>query len=263
MASSLEKAINSFAALERGGEANGYVPDARCSFIITVLYLVAMLSVPVGTLSKLVWFAVFPVVGSAVQGVSYAKIFIRSLVVLPFIALIGIANPFFNRVPAFFIYGHEITEGWIEFVSILLRGILSVQALLLLCAGSGITGMCRAMNRLGLPDFVSAVLLMVCRYISVLLEEALCMRRARESRGYGKKSLSLSSWGTFVGQLLVRTVERGERVHRAMLSRGFEGKVVAYGASERWRTGDTVYLMIWTAVFVFLWFVNPSRFFVL
>ncbi|MDE6265564.1 MAG: cobalt ECF transporter T component CbiQ [Paramuribaculum sp.] len=262
MGSSLEKAINSFAALERGGEANGFVPDARCSFIVTILYLVAMLSVPVGALSRLVWFAVFPIVGSAVQGVGYGKIFMRSLVVLPIVALIGIANPFFNRVPAFYICGHEITEGWIEFVSILLRGILSVQALLLLCAGSGITGMCRAMNRLGLPDFVSSVLLMVCRYISVLLEEALCMRRARESRGYGKKSFPLSSWGTFIGQLLLRTVERGERVHRAMLSRGFEGKVVAFGASERWRVCDTIYLIAWLMVFIFLWFVNPSRFFV-
>lgn len=249
-------------SLERGGEANGFVPDARCAFIVTVVYLVTMLSVAVGALSRLVWFAVFPIVGSAVQGVGYGKIFMRSLVVIPLVALVGIANPFFHRVPAFVICGHIFTEGWVEFVSIILRGILSVQALLLLCAGSGITGMCRAMNRLGLPDFVSAVLLMVCRYISVLLEEALCMRRARESRGYGKKSFPLSSWGTFVGQLLVRTVERGERVHRAMLSRGFEGKVVAFGASEHWRTGDTVYLMIWTAVFVFLWFVNPSRFFV-
>ncbi len=262
MGSSLEKAINTFAALERGGEANGYVPDARCSFIVTVLYLVAMLSVPVGALSRLVWFAVFPIVGSAVQGVSYGRIFMRSLVVLPFVALIGIANPFFNKIPAFVICGHIVTEGWVEFVSILLRGILSVQALLLLCSGSGLTGMCRAMNRLGLPDFISAVLMMVCRYISVLLEEALCMRRARESRGYGRKSFPLSVWGTFVGQLLVRTVERGERVHRAMLSRGFEGKVMAFGASGRWRISDTVYLIVWTAVFVFLWFVNPSRFFV-
>lgn len=261
MGASLEKALITFSAMETGGEAKGFIPDARCSLIITILYLVAMLSIPLGQLSHLIWFAAYPILGAAIQGISFSKLFTRSLLVLPFIALIGVANPFFNREPALTVEGITVSKGWIEFIAILLRGLFSVQVLLLLCASSGLYGMCRAMNRLGVPDFLTSVLLMICRYITVLLEEALSMRRARASRGYGKKYYSISEWGTFIGQLMVRTLSRGERVYRAMNSRGFDGKARVFGISECWKTGDMVYLLVWIAVFVALWFVNPSRFF--
>ena len=253
----IEKAITRLAALETG-ETTGFVPDARCSLLVTLVYLVALLSLSAGSLSHIIWFAFYPIIGCGVLGVSYSDLLKRSLCVLPFIALIGIANPFFNREAAFEAGGIVITRGWLEFISILLRGLFSVQALLLVCSANGFAGICRAMSRLGLPSVLTTQMLLLYRYIGVLLAEALDMKRARQSRGYGGKALPLKQWGAFVGQLFVRTVGRAERIHNAMLARGFEGTLPYSGNSSRWRAADTVYLVIWTALFAALYFINPS-----
>lgn len=256
----IEKAITRLVALENG-ETSGFVPDARCMLIVTLVYLVALLSLPTGNLSHIIWFAFYPIIGCGILGVSYAALLRRSLCVLPFIALIGIANPFFNRESAFEVAGVVITRGWLEFISILLRGLFSVQALLLMCSANGFAGICRAMSRLGLPSVLTTQLLLVYRYLGVLLSETLDMKRARESRGYGRKSLPFSQWGAFVGQLFVRTVGRAERIHNAMLARGFEGAFrYSSGSFSRWKATDTVYLVIWIALFAALYCFNPSEF---
>lgn len=74
------------------------------------------------------------------------------------------------------------------------------------------------------------------------------MDNARRSRGYGKRSYSPRLWGIFIGQLLIRTVARAERIHRAMLSRGFDG-TVALRTRLHWTMTDTLFLIISTALF--------------
>jgi cobalt/nickel transport system permease protein len=44
-----------------------------------------------------------------------------------------------------------------------------------------------------------------------------------------------------LGVLLHRSLDRGERIHRAMLVRGFDGTIPTLGRLE-WRVGDTVLL---------------------
>lgn len=160
--------------------------------LVTLVYPVALLSLSAGSLSHIIWFAFYPIIGCGVLGVSYSDLLKRSLCVLPFIALIGIANPFFNREAAFEVGGIVITRGWLEFISILLRGLFSVQALLLVCSANGFAGICRAMSRLGLPSVLTTQMLLLYRYIGVLLAEALDMKRARQSRGYGGKALPMA-----------------------------------------------------------------------
>ena len=64
--------------------------DARSKLLVTVVFLVTMLSVPLCRLPELLLFFVFPIVACAMGGLSYGTIFRRSLVVLPFVAFIGV-----------------------------------------------------------------------------------------------------------------------------------------------------------------------------
>lgn len=188
--------------------------DARSKLLVTVAFLVTMLSVPLCRLPELLLFFVFPIVTCAMGGLSYGTIFRRSLVVLPFVAFIGVFNLFYDREPVFRVGALVVTAGWISFLSIVLRGLLSVQALLVLISSTGYYGLCRSMQRLGVPAVFTTQLLFVYRYLYVLIEEAAAMQQARDARSFGRKSYPLKVWGTLVGQLLIRTFDRAERISR-------------------------------------------------
>lgn len=257
----LEKAIDRVSSIESKGDGEYVAIDVRCLIIVTLLYLILMLSVPMESADMLLWFAIYPVVEAAMCGMSFGKLFLKSLVVLPFVALIGIFNPITDRQAMYEIGNITISRGWIEYLSIILRSLMSVQATLILVECEGFTSVCRGLRQLGMPGFLTTQLLLVNRYIRVLMTETLSMRRAREARGYGHKSLPLREWGTFIGQLFLRTVDRSERIDRAMRSRGFTGVMPDFSHfnKSRWKRRDTVTLIIWTTIFIIIRIFNISH----
>jgi cobalt/nickel transport system permease protein len=68
-------------------------------------------------------------------------------------------------------------------------------------------------------------LLFLYRYLFVLLEESLRMIRAREARSFGKKGKEMKTFVRLISVLLIRSVERAERIYQAMVSRGFRGEI--------------------------------------
>ena len=257
----LEKAIVILNARQLRPESASHIGDidARALLIVTVVYLLAMLSIPLQRTDAIIWFAVYPIISAPLAHIPYERLFRNSLYVLPLLVFIGIFNPFFDRTPAFTVFGLTISNGWISFISILIRGLLATQALLLLIHVAGFNEICEALRRIGFPTVIVTQLLMVYRYLQVLLQEALTMQRARMARSYGRDSLKASfrasSWGSFVGQLLLRTIERGRRINMAMKARCFHGSLSVV-PSSRWDTADTVYCLIWVPLILALRFLD-------
>lgn len=256
--SKLEKAIDELNRMERTADQCSplHALDARVKLLVTLLFLLIVLSLPLMNLSTLILFNVYPIVCCAMAGIRYGTIFKRSLLVLPFILFIGIFNPLLDRQVVSYPGGVEITSGWITFVSILIRGLVSVQAVFVLIFTTGFYNLCRGMGHLGVPSLLITQFLFVYRYISVLLQEALNMSRAQTARSFGRKSYPVKMWGIFVGQLLIHTIERSERIHRAMLSRGFTGTIEGV-SSSRWRLRETLYLLSWAILFLVLRLCHP------
>nr|WP_302829826.1 cobalt ECF transporter T component CbiQ [uncultured Bacteroides sp.] len=249
--SKIEKALYELNSMEQASQLRSplHALDSRVKLIVTFLYLICMLSLPLKDLSRLILFCLYPIITCAMAGIGYGTIFKRSLIVLPFVFFIGIFNPILDRQVVFSVGNVNITAGWISFISILLRGILSAQAVFLLIYSTGFYNVCRGMQHLGIPALLTTQLLFVYRYIFVLLQEALNMHRARVSRSFGRKSYPFKMWGIFIGQLLIRTVERSQRIHRAMLSRGFSGSIKS-NFHPRWRVNETFYLTVWGILFI-------------
>lgn len=260
--SKLEKAIYELNKMERTAEHSSPLHrlDPRAKLLATLFFLVFLLSLPPADLSGLILFFIYPIVSSERAGISYAGLFRRSLVVLPFVAFVGIFNPIIDKKVLFYVNGVGISSGWVSFVSILIRGIISVQAVLLLIFTTGFYHLCKALGRMGIPSVLTTQLLFVYRYISVLLQEALSMRLAREARSFGRESYSFKMWGVFIGQLLLRTIDRSERIYRAMLSRGFTGKIEG-SFHFTWRMNETLYLAVWTGLFAIFRFYRPADLF--
>lgn len=257
----IEKTLTLLHSLEEGGKG-GEKLHPLCMLGVTLVYLTAMLSVPSGALSMLLWFALYPMVMSAIAGEDFSRIFLMSLVALPFALLIGLFNPIYDRQTAFTVGSVAVSRGWVSYLSIIVRSVLSVQALLLLTGAGGFPGLCRSLERIGVPAFLTTQLMMVYRYLTVLLQESLDMNRARQARGYGKRHLGLKMWGAFCGQLFLRTVSRAETIHRAMLARGFTGRMPrGLSAGRRWRLTDTLTLLTAAGVFALMRFADLSRIF--
>lgn len=250
--SSIDKALLTLNDVERTSNRSTSAMsrrDVRGKLIVTVAFLVAVLSFPLDNLGGIIIFAIYPIVGCTMADISYGRVLKLSLYTLPFIAFIGIFNPIFDQRPMLHIGSVTVSEGWIQFLSIIVRGLLSVQATLLLILSSGFITVCRGMKGLGMPDIFATQLFLLYRYIFVLLQEARSMQMARTARGYGRTSYGMRFWSVFVGQLLLRTADHAERLHRAMLSRGFSG-MFPLSHPLRWHTADTIFVIIWTGAFV-------------
>jgi len=134
--------------------------------------------------------------------------------------------------------------GWLLAWSIVTKAWLSALAVLLLSATTPPPRLLLGLRKLGLPSIFVETLTFLYRFVSVLADHVLSMRRAILSRGWGLDRVALVRlYGNLAGNLFVRTYERGERVHAAMLSRGFTG-VLPTAERLALRLPDTITVLL-------------------
>jgi cobalt/nickel transport system permease protein len=171
---------------------------------------------------------------------------------------VGIFNPVFDREIMLQIGSFGVSGGWISFASILTRSVLTVGAAFILIGVTGFTPVCQALESMGMPKVFAVQLLFLYRYIFVLAEESGRASRARELRSCGKKGLGISSFSSMVGHLLLRTWGRAERIHRAMLARGFTGEFHTTRQSH-FGAAEIRFVLGWSTLFIFLRLQNVSQ----
>lgn len=187
--------------------------------VVTILFLILLLALPLRNPVPMLYLFIYPIVLSSLYLLSYIRLLRYSLVILPFLLLIGIANPFMDQETAFYVGSVAISRGWTYFIAILLRGLLSMQATLLLMLTTPFSEICIGLRALHVPKIFISILEMIYRYLWVILREAVSMEMARRARSYDRKHFSLKLWGIFVAQLLMRSIDRAERITQAMQAR--------------------------------------------
>ena len=110
-----------------------------------------------------------------------------------------------------------------------------------------------ALRRLGVPAVLIHLLFFTVRYVEVLGREVQRTRLAMKARAFRPRS-DLHTWrslGYLIGMLLVRSLERAERILAAMKCRGFDGRLHAVDAFAL-RPFDGVFAAAWMLVFAVL-----------
>ncbi len=199
--------------------------DPRTKLITTLIFIVAVVSFDKYAISGLIPFFIFPIALVALSGLPAGYLFKKVLLVLPIAALIAIFNPFMDREVIFYVGPLGISGGWISFFSIILRFILTVSAALILIALTGFNSVCLALSKFGVPKPFVVQLLFFFRYLFVLTDEAGRMVRAWSLRSFSSKKISFRVFISLTGHLLLRTLDRAERIYLAMCSRGFDGRI--------------------------------------
>ena len=217
--------------------------------IATIFYLGVIASFSRYEVTSLLPLVLFPAVILAGADLPVGSVMKRVALVQPLIIGIGILNPLFDQIQVS-IGSIVIAQGWITFFSLMIKGWLTVSAGLLLIATTGMDKLAGALRLLKVPKLFVLQLLLTYRYIAVLLDEAARMQRAYQLRAPGQKGIDRSAWGSFAGQLLLRTFDRAQRVYVAMKLRGFTGDYHT-GDCHRVSYQDLAYLVGWTLFFIF------------
>jgi len=220
--------------------------DARAKASVTLAFIVVVMSFPRYEVSALMPFLFYPVALVSLGRIPGRHIVRKILVAAPFALAVGAFNPFFDRQP----HGAlGVPGGWLSFASILLRFLLTVWAALALVACTGMNRLGAGLGRLGVPRVFVVQLLFLYRYLFVVSDEGGKMLRSVEMRAERGRPLRLRAYGPLLGTLLLRSMDRAERVYRAMAARGFEGEIRELERPS-FHFEDTLFVVGWLTFFI-------------
>jgi cobalt/nickel transport system permease protein len=150
----------------------------------------------------------------------------RLLIEVPFVAF-AVLMPFVAEGERVHVLGLSLSvNGLWGAWNVLAKGTLGVAASVLLAATTELRELLLGLQRLKLPPLLVQIASFMIRYGDVITDEMRRMRIARESRGF--EARGVRHWGVLAksaGALFIRSYERGERVHLAMVSRGYAGSM--------------------------------------
>ncbi len=217
-------------------------------FITTMVFLSVVVSYDRYQVGGLLPLFLYPVALYSLSALPLGQILKRIGWVMPLIIGIGVFNPLIDQNQVS-ILNYTISAGWMTFLSIMIKGILTVAATILLIATTGIDRLGWVMRILKVPRLLVLQLLLTYRYIAVLGEELARMLLAYSLRAPGQKGIKAEAWGSFAGGLLLRSLDRAQRVYAAMVLRGFDGDY--HIGQIRPATGrDVVFMVGWILFFV-------------
>ena len=224
---------------------------------LTVIYILTVLSFHKYDLSGLFVMILFPLFFFQLGGISVRRCLYRLRYVLPLVMAVGILNPLFDRSVLLRIGNVNISGGWISMLTLMMKGVFSLMASYLLVASSGIGRICAALRRLHVPAVLVTLLLLTYRYVTVMSEEAAVMTDAYHLRAPKQKGIEYSAWGSFLGQLLLRSMDRADEIWQAMQLRGYHGHFHYVGETpaslKDWLTG-----ILLAGLFVFCRYWNVT-----
>ena len=199
---------------------------------------------------RLVPYLFYPFVMAALAELPFRLLFSRVLVALPFCLFAGVSNVIYDTGTVYSAGGFTLSFGMLSLATILLKMFLCVMAALLLVATTPFTELTSQLRRLRVPAAFVMVFEMTYRYVGVLLEEVYSMTTAYKLRSGVKKAIEMRHMGSFAGQLLLRAVDRAERVYAAMRCRGYSLRHVPPPRSQYQWKDALAFLIVCVPAFV-------------
>jgi cobalt/nickel transport system permease protein len=213
---------------------------AEVKLVAVVVFVVAVAVTP----REAVWaFGVYAGVLATALAVARIRpgfVVTRLLAILPFVAF-AVLLPFIASGEEIDLLGLRVSVPglWASW-NILAKATLGAAASILLTATTEVADILEGMAALRAPLVLTSIAGFMIRYLEIIVEELGRMRMAMTARGYRPRWMSqIRPIASSAGATFVRSYERGERVHGAMLSRGFTGVMPRLGSSPA-TAGDWV-----------------------
>ena len=249
----MQKAIRELAEMDelaaRSSPIHTLHPLAK--LIATIAYIVVTLSFDKYDLGGLVPMVLWPILLFQISGIDVKSCFYKLRIVLPLVMAVGLFNPFFDKTVVLKLGNLAVTGGSFSMLTLMLKGLFCLMASFLLMATTPIDNLCAALRQLHVPKMLVTLLLLTYRYVGVMTEELAVMTDAYHLRAPGQKGIHISAWGSFLGQLLLRSMDRAQELYSSMLLRGYH-QHFHYVDIKPFRKRDALYMIVCIAVFLLL-----------
>jgi cobalt/nickel transport system permease protein len=191
--------------------------DARLKVLAALVFVAAVVVTPIGAWRALGFEGLFLAFLVGLAGIpprELARRWLGLLLLVGFLTLmIAPAHPARSQ------FGLGIVAS-----SILIKNGMALMAMLVLAGTTPFPKLLAALRKLGVPLVLIATLQFMDRYRHVLLDELSRMATARRARTFRRRhTLPWDLLGGLIGMLFLRSFERAERVHGAMVARGWTG----------------------------------------
>lgn len=143
-------------------------------------------------------------------------------------------------------------EGLALALRILLKGNAILLTLIVLLGAMETITLGHALAHLHVPDKLTHIMLFTVRYVDVLHREYHRLHTAMKMRGFRPRMSrhTYRAYGYLVGMLLVRSLDRAERIVAAMKCRGFRGRFYLLDHFAFAPRRDVPFAMVCLAVFL-------------
>jgi cobalt/nickel transport system permease protein len=227
----------------------------RTLIIVWSFFVFSVLTLGKYDFSGVVAYAAFPLFVILIGNMPVKTILMRLALLSPFIIMIAAANPFFDRRPFLSVGEIALTAGMVSGLVIVGKSLVLITAIIILSMIVPFYKLCDALRGFRVPEVFITQLVLLYRYSFLLVEEALSLQKARNMRSFRGNGKEFFTSAKMIGSLLLRTNEKGERIYRGMLARGFNG-TVHYSGYEPFRMKDMIFVagsvVIFTGIRVFL-----------
>ena len=194
--------------------------------VVTVWYLVMVTSFSQYNLSGLLSMSLYLIIIFQLGEISLKGMFLRLKELFLLLLLLGSANLFFDREVLNYWGTVPVTGGMLSFLTLYGKGIFAIMATYALISSTGMENICYALQRFHLPQILIVSILLTYRYLILFIKEVDRVSLAYSMRAPGQRGIHVKAWGSLVGAMLLRSVDRAELVYESMQLRGFQGKML-------------------------------------
>jgi cobalt/nickel transport system permease protein len=197
---------------------------AHIKIVAGLLFIIVAVSTDISNWPAFIAFFLIIISVTQIAKLPITTVAKRSLIEIPFI-FFALLMPFFGNGERFEVGSLNLyRDGLLAGASIVAKGTLGILVAINLSATTTAREILRGLEILKMPTPMVQIASFMLRYINVVNDEMQRMAVARSARGF--EATGVKQWpvlATAAGALFIRSYERGERVHLAMIARGYQG----------------------------------------
>jgi cobalt/nickel transport system permease protein len=233
--------------------------DSRVKFMAAVVFTAAVLLSGSKAVAVLFCFAVGPFAVLVWAGIPLPFVFRRILAVCPFVLILALSCPLYDRQPEHVAVGpyvFSLTGGWLRCVSILGKFTVTMLILFALVSTTRFADLLAGLEKMKMPQILVIQLGMLYRYLFVLVDRVHHILRARNTRklrnlGFRQETAVAAA---MTGALFIRSIETSQKIQIAMQARGFCGQFHSL-REMRMTQRDGLFIAVSTVFLVLVWWV--------
>ena len=258
--SKIEDAIYEIHHMDNMANSNRFLNKIHplVKLLIIVLYIIMLTSINKYDLIKTLSMSIFLIAVSIIGDLSIWHAVKKLKVIFILLFLVGIANPILDRNIYFYIGSLPIYSGIISMITLFMKGSFAIISSYFLIATTSIENICYALKLIHIPNVIVTVIMLIYRYMIVFLKELQRIWTAYSMRAPKQNGFNIKSWGSMIGSLMIKSIDKAQVVYESMEMRGFNPDT-CFVKEQKISTASYMFLILGIMLILAIYFIPIFR----